>query len=130
MFKRVAIYVMLLNYFLVVVVTNITTATAVKYTHAYSAENPYVHAPDCQERFYLQFDCFDKCNDAEQVDIPDTPVQPYLLLLASGLDFHQITPALENNQPLFYPKNLFSAFSPLAVFPGFVPVPSPPPNFC
>ncbi len=130
MFKIVAVYVMLLNYFLVVVVTNITTANAVKYTHSYSAESPYVHAPDCQQRYYLQFDCFDTCNDEKQIDTPVTPLHQYLLLLASGLDFHQITSGLVNNQHLFYPVILFTSVSHFAAIPGFVAVPCPPPNFC
>ena len=88
MFKSFIVGIILFNYFLVVVVTNITTVNAVKYTHAYSAVKPYVHAPDCQQRFYLQFDCFDTCNDTEQLNTPGIPVNPYLLLSTIGLDFH------------------------------------------
>ena len=88
MFKSFLVGIMLLNYCLVVVVTNIATVNAVKYTHAYSIVKPYVHAPDCQQRFYLQFDCFDTCNDTEQLNTPHPPINSYLLLSTIGLDFH------------------------------------------
>ena len=130
MFKTVLVGVLLLNYLLVVVATNITTANAVKYTRAYSAEKPYVHAPDCQQRFYLQFDCFEKCNHPAELNAFDgLPLDTYVFLLAHGLDFHQLVPVGVNDHYSFYSVFFFSPVSPPSVNPGFTTVPSPPPNF-
>ncbi|RDC64047.1 hypothetical protein [Adhaeribacter pallidiroseus] len=97
MFKSFLVGFLLFNYCLVVVVTNIATVNAVKYTHVYSAVKPYVHAPDCQQRFYLQFDCFDTCNNTAQLDTPTTPSSAYLLLSTIGLDFHFAWPEPAND---------------------------------
>ncbi len=127
MFKSFIVGIILFNYFLVVVITNITTVNAVKYTHAYSAVKPYVHAMDCQQRFYLQFDCFDTCNDTEKLTTPVVPNNSYLLLFTIGLDFHFAWPGPVTS-PTFY-----LAIQPLlpadnqAPAPGFTSPIDPPP---
>lgn len=128
MFKSFIVCIMLLNYFLVVVVANITTTNAIKYTHAYNAESPYMHAADCQQRFYLQFDCFDKCNDVEQVNTPATPLSQYLFLLANGLDFHNLLPFSVSNKNYIVSIQLIFPGQNLSVTPGFASVDFPPPN--
>lgn len=130
MFKRVFIWLLLGNYLLVVGATNVMTAHAVKYTQTYSAEKPYVHAADCQQRFYLQFDCFDKCNDTVLADAPaGHPHDQTGLLLANGLDFHYFTPFYSRNTRLFYVVTHFYSFRNPAVTAGFAAVHYPPPNF-
>ncbi|PSR56374.1 hypothetical protein AHMF7605_24185 [Adhaeribacter arboris] len=128
MFKTVTVYCMLVSYFLVVLVTNITTVNAVKYTHTYSAGKPYVHAPDCQQRYYLQFDCFEQCNNPVLSDAPDTPVNQYFYLLANGPDLHYLVPLVFTN--VRYRVTVKMNFSRPKVFltPGFAAIYCPPPN--
>lgn len=129
-FRTLLVGVLLLNYFLVIVATNTTTANAVKYTHAYSAEQPYAHAPDCQQRFYLQFDCFEQCNHAAEVNaFAGLPLDDSIFLQAHGLDFHQLVPVGVIDHYSFYAVYSFFPVSPPAVTSGFAAVLNPPPNF-
>lgn len=129
MFKSFLVGLLLLNYLLVIVATNITTANAIKYTPAYSAEKPYVHAPDCQQRFYLQMDCFEQCHHPAAVSaFAGLPLDAYIFLLAHGLDFHQITPSVVSYLPASYKVLRFAPVCNPALLAGFTVVPCPPPN--
>ncbi|QMU30006.1 hypothetical protein [Adhaeribacter radiodurans] len=128
MFKTLTVYCMLVSYFLVVLVTNITTVNAVKYTQAYNVGEPYVHAPDCQQRYYLQFDCFEQCNNPELSNASDIPVNQYLYLLANGPDLHHLVTLVWTDACYLSTVNL--DFPPQKVFltSGFSPIYCPPPN--
>jgi hypothetical protein len=129
MFKSLLAGVLLLNYLLVIVATNITTANAVKYTQAYRADKPYVHASDCQQRFYLQMDCFETCHDAEVVSaFAGLPLDAYLFLLGHGLDVHQIGLAFVQHLTRFAQVYLFRLIPDPALATGYAVVPCPPPN--
>ncbi len=127
MYKTFTVCMVLLNYLLVVVVTNITTANALKYTPSFTAGKPYVHSPDCQQKNYLQLDCFEACHDTEQVAIPETPVNPYLFLLANGLDFHQNLPGQFTYGHSFFFRSSTFPHPHFFISPGFTAIFAPPP---
>lgn len=128
MFKTFAVYCMLVSYFLVVLITNITTVNAVKYTQSYSTGKPYVHAPDCQQRYYLQFDCFEQCNNPELSDTPVSPQNQYLYLLANGPDLHYLVPLMWTDTHYWATVNLNFPHQKVILTSGFASIDCPPPN--
>ncbi|ALJ00189.1 hypothetical protein [Rufibacter tibetensis] len=85
MLQNVMVWVSLSCYFLVALATNAMNGQTAKQM----VNSPYVHSADCHAKYYLQFDCFDKCNNAAISEKhPQTPQdQPFLSHLI-GFDFH------------------------------------------
>ncbi len=110
MLKNVMIWVSLSCYFLVALATNVMNGQTARQAYQISSKTHYVHAADCQARNYLQFDCFDKCNNTalseKHPEIPQN--QPFLSRLI-GFDFHYytlvvITPANTTTNQLIFPS--------------------------
>jgi hypothetical protein len=127
MMKTLLVGTLLLNYLLVVMATNVPTVNAVKYSHAYSAENPYLHAHDCQTRFYLQFDCLDKCNDTEIAQQTAHPLAQHALSLVNGLDYHYAIPNYSADQHTSQKTAKNKVIYEVDLTAGFNSVASPPP---
>lgn len=95
MLKNVMIWVSLSCYFLVALATNVMNGQAAKHTILLSSKAHYVHAVDCQARYYLQFDCFDQCNnDSLSETHAEIPQNQAFLLRLIGFDFHYHTVAV------------------------------------
>ncbi len=85
MLRSVLIWLLLLNYLLVVgagLVGRVEPAPQ----HA----TDYIHSADCQQRHYLQIDCFDHCNGEQYaVRKPGTHEAPlHFLSTLKGVDLH------------------------------------------
>lgn len=128
---KLFVWLMLMNYVLVVAATNVMATNVAKYTATAGPAKPYVHAPDCQVRFYLQYDCFEKCHGEEiSASGSSLPLSPYMFLQASGLDFHHQARTLTLHSAKVCTKELLPLlFAKVSDCPGFIAIPYPPPNF-
>lgn len=90
MLRSVLIWLLLLNYLLVV-----GAGLVGRPEPRPQRATAYLHSADCQQRHYLQLDCFDHCNGEQYAtrkpDFSKTPL--HFLSTLKGLDVHCLTAA-------------------------------------
>jgi hypothetical protein len=89
MLRSWLVLLLLTNYLLVVGAGLVNRPEALRYT----AAHPYVHSAKCQQQYYLQLDCFDRCNGDQQVGQKRTAGEnaQHLLSVSKGVDAHCLT---------------------------------------
>ncbi|MBD2714465.1 hypothetical protein KBK19_05420 [Microvirga sp. STR05] len=90
MLRSALIWLLLLNYLLVVGAGLVGRPEPVP-----QRATAYVHSADCQQKHYLQIDCFDHCNGEQYATrkpgASETPL--HFLSTLKGLDVHCLTAA-------------------------------------
>jgi hypothetical protein len=88
MLRSVLIWLLQLNYLLVVGAGLVGRPEPVP-----QRATAYLHSADCQQRYYLQLDCFDHCNGEQYATrkpgASETPL--HFLSTLKGLDVHCLT---------------------------------------
>lgn len=120
MLKNIMIWVSLSCYFLVALATNVMNGQAAKHTILIASKTPYVHAADCQARNYLQFDCFEKCNnDSVSETHAETPQNQAFLFRLIGFDFHYYTLAVITSANPITTELIFPSYAAPTLHNGF-----------